>query len=102
MLVAMVTAPGRPAWAMIAASRSWYLAFSTWWATPRFSSSLAQVLRVLDGDGADQHGPLLFVHLGDLVDHRAILGRLGLVDQVGAVVADHRPVGRDNVTTSRL
>jgi len=29
MLVAMVTAPGRPAWAMIVASRSWFLALST-------------------------------------------------------------------------
>ncbi len=29
MLVATVTAPLRPAWATIAASRSWYLAFST-------------------------------------------------------------------------
>ncbi len=29
MLVAMVTAPLRPAWATIEASRSWYLAFST-------------------------------------------------------------------------
>ena len=29
MLVAMVTAPKRPAWATISASRSWYFAFST-------------------------------------------------------------------------
>ena len=30
MLVAMVTAPGRPAWAMTCDSRSCCLAFSTW------------------------------------------------------------------------
>ena len=30
MLVAMVTVPGTPAWAMIVASCSWYLALSTW------------------------------------------------------------------------
>ena len=35
MLVATVTAPSRPDWAMIVASCSWYLAFSTWWGTPR-------------------------------------------------------------------
>ena len=39
MLVAMVTAPSRPAWATISASRSWYLAFSTSCRTPRFLSS---------------------------------------------------------------
>ena len=34
MLVATVTAPLRPAWATIAASRSWYFAFSTSCGTP--------------------------------------------------------------------
>jgi len=41
MLVAIVTAPSRPAWATISASRSWYLAFSTSWRMPRFLSSAA-------------------------------------------------------------
>ena len=41
MLVAMVTAPSRPAWATISASRSWYLALSTWCGIPRFLSSAA-------------------------------------------------------------
>ena len=34
MLVATVTAPTRPAWAMMAASRSWCLALSTSWGMP--------------------------------------------------------------------
>ena len=41
MLVAMVTAPIRPAWATISASFSWYFALSTWWSgTPPFLRSL--------------------------------------------------------------
>jgi hypothetical protein len=39
MLVAMVTAPLRPAWATIDASRSWYLALSTTCGTPLRLSS---------------------------------------------------------------
>ena len=39
MLVAMVIAPLRPAWATISASFSWYLAFSTTCLTPFFFSS---------------------------------------------------------------
>ena len=35
MLVATVTAPGRPAWATISASCSWCFALSTWCFTPR-------------------------------------------------------------------
>ena len=41
MLVEMVTAPLRPAWATISASRSWCLAFSTLWGMPRFLRSEA-------------------------------------------------------------
>ena len=37
MLVAMVTAPLRPACATISASCSWYLAFSTTCLMPRFA-----------------------------------------------------------------
>ena len=36
MLVAMVTAPRRPAWEMICASISWYFAFRTLWTIPSF------------------------------------------------------------------
>ena len=38
MLVAIVTAPKRPAWATISASRSWYFAFSTTCLIPAFFS----------------------------------------------------------------
>ena len=34
MLVAIVTMPGRPAWAIISASCSWYFALSTLWSIP--------------------------------------------------------------------
>ena len=43
MLVATVTAPRRPAWATIVASRSWYLAFSTSCGTPRRLSILDRI-----------------------------------------------------------
>ena len=39
MLVATVTAPGCPAWAMISASRKCCLALRTSWSMPRLSSS---------------------------------------------------------------
>ncbi len=39
MFVAIVIAPALPAWAMMWASFSWYLAFSTWWGSPRFLRS---------------------------------------------------------------
>ncbi len=54
-----------------------------------------QVLRALHAGGADQDRLALLVALGDVVDHRDVLGFLGLVDQVRAVGADHRLVGRD-------
>ncbi len=41
MLVAMVTEPGRPAWATISASWSWKRAFSTLCGIPAFLSSSA-------------------------------------------------------------
>ncbi|CFS03545.1 Uncharacterised protein [Mycobacterium tuberculosis] len=54
-----------------------------------------QILRALHAGGADQHRLSLRVALGDVVDHRDVLGLLGLVDQVGLVFTDHRHVGRD-------
>ncbi len=56
---------------------------------------LGQVLGALHAGGADQHRLALGVPLGDVLGDRLELGRLGLVDQVGLVLADHRPVGRD-------
>jgi hypothetical protein len=52
-------------------------------------------LRLLDGDGADQHRLAAVVALGDLVDQGLELGLLALVDHVAVVLADHRLVGRD-------
>ena len=43
MLVATVTAPSRPAWAMIAASRAWFFAFSTSCGMPRLSRYFARI-----------------------------------------------------------
>jgi hypothetical protein len=40
MFVEMVTAPLEPAWAMISASRLWFLAFRTLCSTPALVSSL--------------------------------------------------------------
>jgi hypothetical protein len=40
MLVAMVTAPGRPAFSMMSASRSWFFALSTSCEIPRRPSSV--------------------------------------------------------------
>ena len=96
MLVAMVTAPWRPAWATIAASRSWFLALSTSCGTPRRLSSSRELLRLLDRDRADEHRLALLVELDDLLDDRLPLLLLGAVDDVGVVLADHRPVGRDD------
>ena len=54
-----------------------------------------QLLRLLDRDRADQHGLALLVALGDVFDRGRELRVLGLVDVVGVVDADHRPVRRD-------
>src|SRR6266571_4488637 len=57
---------------------------------------LRQPLRLLHRHGADENRPALVVHLHDLVDHGLELRLLGLVDHVGLVAADHRPVRRDD------
>ena len=95
MLVAIVTAPDRPACATIGASCSWCLAFSTSCLMPRRLSMRREHLRLLDGHGADQDRPALLGHLDDLVDDRVELGRLVAVDEVREILADHLAVGRD-------
>src|SRR6266540_3649779 len=67
MLVATVTAPSRPACAMMCASRSWCLALST----------------------------LCLMPLRDFFHQRRELRLLGLVDDVRMILADHRAVRRD-------
>ncbi len=57
---------------------------------------LREIFGLLDGDGADQDRLPLVVELHDLLDGRLELLLLGLVDDVGVVDADHRPVGRDD------
>ena len=52
-----------------------------------------QLLGLLDRHGADQHRLAPPAALGDVVGAGLELGVLGLVDEVGPVVADHRPVG---------
>ena len=56
---------------------------------------VGELLRLLDGHGAHQHGLALLVALGDLVDHRPELADLGLVHHVVVVVALVGPVGGD-------
>ncbi|GAA3310416.1 hypothetical protein GCM10020219_016030 [Nonomuraea dietziae] len=56
---------------------------------------LRQPLGLLDRGGADEDGLARLVALGDVLDDRLELGVLGPVDQVGLVLADHRPVRRD-------
>ncbi len=95
MLVATVTAPLRPAWATIAASRSWYFAFRTSCATPlRLSildtSSDFSTLVVPDQDRLARGVPL-----GDVIDAGLELGLHRLVHDVGLVVPDHWLVGGD-------
>ena len=54
-----------------------------------------ELLRLLDRDGADQHRLALLVAFGDVVDRGVVLRVFRLVDVVGVVDADHRPVRRD-------
>ena len=56
---------------------------------------LGEDFALLDARRADQHRPTGFGHLDDLVDQRVELGVLGPEHEVGVVLADHRPVGRD-------
>ena len=95
MLVAIVTAPDRPAWATMPASFSWNLALRTSCSMPRRLSIVGQHLGLLDADRADEHRPAGLLHLDDLVDERVELGRLVAEDEVGEVLADHLAVGRD-------
>ncbi len=54
-----------------------------------------QVLGTLDRGGAYQDRLALLVALHDIVHDGDVLGLLGLVDQVGLVLTDHRAVGRN-------
>ena len=96
MLVAMVTAPLRPAWATISASRSWNLAFSTTCLMPFFFSRSAEPLGFFYRSRAHQHRLALDRKLLDLVRGGEILLLLGAVDDVGILNAQHLLVGRNH------
>ena len=95
MLVATVTAPGRPASAMIWRFLLVELRVEHGVRDAALGELLGQVLRALDAGGTDQDRLALLVPLDDVVDDGVELGLLRLVDQVGLVVADHRLVRRD-------
>ena len=54
-----------------------------------------EVLALLDAHRADEHGLAALVALRDVFDDLDELRLLVLVDEVGLVLADHRPVRRD-------
>ena len=90
MLVATVTAPARPACAMIVASRAWFLAFSTSCGTPRRFSILDRTSDFSTLIVPTSTGWPPWWRLGDVLDTRLELGLRGLVDQVRLVGPDHR------------
>ncbi len=56
----------------------------------------SEKLRFFDRDGAHQHGSSELVHLLDFVDDSLELLALGLVDDVGIIVADKLAIRRDD------
>ena len=86
MLVAMVTVFSRPAWATISASRSWYLALSTWCGMPCFLSSLERCSEFSMDTVPTSTGWPLAWQLRDLGGHRVELLALGLVDHVRVLI----------------
>ena len=96
MLVAMVTAPARPACATMCASCSWNLALSTLCLMPRLVSRRASFSEFSIEIVPTRHGWPFVVALVDLVGDGVELRVDGAVDQVVAVVADHVAVGRDD------
>ena len=96
MLVAMVTAPGRPACATICASRSCCLAFSTSCAMPCFFSRPASSSELSMEVVPTSTGCLRVAQSLDVFDDRLVLVLLRQVHEVRHVLADHRPVRRDH------
>ena len=94
MLVAIVTCSKRPAWAMMLASASWLMAFSTLCLTPAFLSSFETRSDFSTDVVPTSTGWPALVALGDLLDHGVELLALALVDHVGVVGAAHDLVRR--------
>ena len=63
---------------------------------PRPGEHGAQLLRMLDGDGADEDGPPLLVQLLDFLDGGIVLLLLRPVDHVGVIRPDHGHVRGDH------
>ena len=96
MLVAIVTAPLRPACATIDASRSWYLAFRTTCGIPlRLSIPESISLFSIDRVPTRVGWPALVAVL-DLLDRGVPLLARAAEDEVGPVGPDHVAVGRDD------
>ena len=96
MLVAMVTVPARPAWATISASRSWYLALSTWCGIPRFLRSFERCSEISIDTVPTSTGWPLLVARRYLGGHRVELLAGRLVHDVRVVRPAEPPVGRDH------
>ena len=92
MLVAIVTAPLRPASATIAASRSWCLALSTSCLTPRRLSMSERYSEFSIDTVPTSTGRPGLVHLLDLLRHGVELALDRAVDEVVLVFADHGAV----------
>ena len=56
---------------------------------------LGQVLRLFDGNRTHQHGLVAFMAFGDLLDDGVEFALFRLINHVGQILADHRPVGGD-------
>jgi hypothetical protein len=76
MLVAMVTVPGRPAWAMMSASLGVELGVQHPMGNLFPRQQLGEIFTGLDGGGADQHRRLLGHALLDVGDDRIELSSL--------------------------
>ena len=95
MLVAMVTAPKRPAWATISASRSWYFAFRTTCLIPAFFRSVERCSDFSMEMVPTRTGRPDRVQLLDLGQDRLELLPLRPVDHVGVLDPDQGPVRGD-------
>ena len=96
MLVAIVTAPLRPAWATISASCAWYLAFSTTCLMPRRlsiveSRSDFSIETVPTSTGRPC---CCFSRMSPTI--ASYFSRLGAVDEIGLFDSPQLPVGRDD------
>ncbi len=95
MFVAMVTAPTRPACAMMCASRSWFFAFKRLVLDAALVEQARELLGAFDGHGADEAGLARRVALGHVVGHGVELRLHRAVDEVVLVLSGDRAVRRD-------